>query len=101
IGGDLIELIFDRDVLLQQKPFKPINRIVVLFPPLDFAFRNVTLTVMLGVSFAAISLRLDQNCAVTGSRMFNRAPGDLEASNHVVAVDDVRGDAEGAGFLSE
>src|SRR5437762_12217788 len=89
ISGDLVQLFFGRNLLIQQKSLKAIDRIVLLFPVLDLAFRNITLIVVFGVALATISLGFNQDCAMTCARMFDCLVRDFIAGNDVVAIDDI------------
>ena len=98
---DLFELLFGRVIALQQIPFETIQRIVVLLPPLDLAFANVTLIVVFRVALATIRLRFDQNRAAAATRVIRGRFRYFVTRDHVVAVDDVSGNTVARGFLGK
>src|SRR6202008_1220985 len=101
VGCYLFGLLFPRQITVEQVALITIDGIVVLFPPLDFTFGNVTLIVVLCVTFATVSLCLNQHRATAVALMIRGLLRDFVTSNDVVAVNDVRGNTVARRFLRQ
>src|ERR1044072_3179227 len=99
-SGNGVELLLC-DARLLQIFFETIDGIVVLRPPFDFTFCDVTLIIVFSVTFAAISFRFDQHGAVAAARVISGELRRLITRDDVVAVDDITRDAVTRGFLRE
>ena len=73
----------------------------MFLPILNLAFGHITLVVVFGVPFAAISFRFDQNCAASLAGIIDGLLRHFITGDHVVPVDNVTGNAEGRRALCQ
>ena len=74
--------------MFEQIQLAAVDWVVVLFPPLDFARRHVTLIVMLGMSAPAIGFRFDQDRPTATARKLCRALRHFITGKDVISVND-------------